>query len=412
MGRLRAPGPILLLILSSMVLEAGTLVSHPLAAHLIAVQEQVPPDPTAPSVAPASAPQPSIDDLEAEMLARVNAERAAAGVGPLQDQSWAQSVARQHSQEMANAGTIWHNMAGYMDQGHQALGATYLGENVSMDTSLDANDARLFASPEHHQNIVDPRFNYVGIGIALDAKNWVYVTEDFSAIPGGVVAQSVRSLAPAPAAPLPDAAPSLPAGAPAPRASVAPLAPRGAAQPAPAAAPPAPGAAVPAPAGGLTAAAPPNLAAAAPAAPTISDASPLQGGAVPAPVEAPPGQVPAAAGALPAPASALPTAAPLDDAAPSRGAVPGTSQLLPPWVGQAPERARRLFPAAGIALYLGALLLSRGIPGPVRPPYAGDPVVAGWGSHPLRLQDPRPRRWIPVLARGPPASRRVRGCFA
>ncbi|MCW3044229.1 MAG: hypothetical protein JWL57_2387, partial [Actinobacteria bacterium] len=126
MGRLRAPGPILLLILSSMVLEAGTLASHPLAAHLIAAQEQVPPDPTAPSVAPASAPQPSIDDLEAEMLARVNAKRAAAGVGPLQDQSWAQSVARQHSQEMANAGTIWHNMAGYMDQGHQALGATYL----------------------------------------------------------------------------------------------------------------------------------------------------------------------------------------------------------------------------------------------------------------------------------------------
>src|SRR2546429_383641 len=101
---------------------------------------------------------------------------AADGVPPLQNQPWAHSVARQHSEQMAGAGEIWHNTAGYMNQGHQVLGASYLGENVSMDRTLEANDALLFASPEHHQNIVDPRFNFVGIGIARDAKNWVYVT--------------------------------------------------------------------------------------------------------------------------------------------------------------------------------------------------------------------------------------------
>src|SRR5262249_52509994 len=151
-----------------------------LNGYLVAAKNQVPPDPTTPADASAAGSQPSVDDLEAQMLSMLNAERAAAGVAPVENQPWAQSVARQHSQDMAAAGDVWHNMTGYMDQGHQVLGATYLGENVSMDSNLAANDARLFASPGHHANIVDPRFNYVGIGIALDAKNWVYVTEDFS----------------------------------------------------------------------------------------------------------------------------------------------------------------------------------------------------------------------------------------
>ena len=44
---------------------------------------------------------------------------------------------------------------------------------------------------------------------------------------------------------------------------------------------------------------------------------------------------------------------------------------------QASERARRPFPAAGVALFLGALLFSRGIPGAAPPPHLGDPVVTG-----------------------------------
>jgi uncharacterized protein YkwD len=398
-----------------MVLEARAVALHPLTAYLVAAHEQVPPDPTAPSVSPTGTPQPSIDDLEAEMLARLNAEREAAGVGPLQNEPWAQSVARRHSEEMAAAGNIWHNMAGYMAQGRGALGATSLGENVSMDSTLEANDARLFASPEHHRNIVDPHFNHVGIGVARDAKDWVYVTEDFSGIPGTVAAQAVKpALAPAP--PPPAAAPVPPgsAGAPAPPPTAAPSSsPRGAqrvppaAQPAPAAAAPAP-----APAGGLTAASPPDLVAKSALAPTLPGATPAQGGAAPAPVEAPPAQLPAAAVALAAPAPALPTAAPLDDAAPSRDAAPGASQALPPWLSQATERPRRLLPAAGVALFLGALLFSRAIPGTVPPPHLGDPVVAGSVRIPLEPEGPSPRRWILELPRGPPAVRPVRGCFA
>jgi hypothetical protein len=126
-----------------------------------------------------------VDELEAQMLSMVNAERAAAGVGAVQQIEWAHSVAQQHSQDMAAAGDIWHNIAGFIDQGRGAMGATYLGENVAMDSTLAANDALLYSDIPHRNITLDSRFNSVGLGIALDSKNWVYVTEDFAQIPGG-----------------------------------------------------------------------------------------------------------------------------------------------------------------------------------------------------------------------------------
>jgi uncharacterized protein YkwD len=139
---------------------------------------------TAPAPSQPVGPVATVDELEAQMLSMINAERAAAGVGPVQQIGWAHSVAQQHSQDMAAAGDIWHNIAGFIDQGRGAMGATYLGENVAMDSTLAANDALLYSDIPHRNITLDGRFNYVGLGIALDSKNWVYVTEDFAQIPG------------------------------------------------------------------------------------------------------------------------------------------------------------------------------------------------------------------------------------
>lgn len=409
MGRFRAPGPILLLVLCCMVVASAARSSHPLNAYLVAARDQVTPDPTVPDVSPTVAPQPSVDDLEAQMLSLLNGEREAAGVAPLQEQPWAQSIAREHSQEMAAAGNIWHNMTGYMDQGHQVLGATYLGENVSMDRSLEANDARLFASPGHHQNIVDPRFNYIGIGIALDANSWVYVTEDFSQIPHGMVAQAVRPAAipaPAPAAAEPAAPPSVAAPAPAtPRPAAPALSPQAAAPPAPA--PPAPAVSAPtvaalAPAGGPSAARPPDPFAASLPAAAFPFANLIQGVTAPAPVGSASGQVPGAPAGLAAPAPALPTGAPRDDVVAWESAPIGGPQPLVGWMSQAPVLARQLLPAAAVVLYIGAHFFLRGVPGPAGPPPRGVPSAAGSGNGPLQLQGPISEPGIPELPRGPP----------
>src|SRR2546426_6565445 len=86
---------------------------------------------------------------------------------------------------MPAAGDIWHNVAGFINLGHSALRATYLGENVAMDSTLAAGDALLYSDIPHRNITLDGRFNYVGLGIALDSKNWVYVTEDFAQIARG-----------------------------------------------------------------------------------------------------------------------------------------------------------------------------------------------------------------------------------
>jgi len=140
---------------------------------------------TAPAPPQPDGPVGSVDELEAQMLSMINAERAAAGVGAVQQIGWAHSVAQQHSQDMAAAGDIWHNITGFIAQGRAAMGASYLGENVAMDSTLAANDALLYSDIPHRNITLDSRFNYVGLGIALDSKNWVYVTEDFAQIPGG-----------------------------------------------------------------------------------------------------------------------------------------------------------------------------------------------------------------------------------
>ena len=214
---------------------------------------------TAPAPPQPPGPLPSVDELEAQMLSMVNAERAAAGVGAVQQVGWSHSVARQHAQDMAAAGDIWHNIAGFINRGHGALRATYLGENVAMDSTLAADDALLYSDIPHRNVTLDRRFNSVGVGIALDSKNWVYVTEDFAQILGGAAPQAAGLVnahtAPAVSAPA--------ARAPAARAPAAPAinSRAVAAAPAPALLP----APVPAPAAGPAVAVPP-----APAAPVVS----------------------------------------------------------------------------------------------------------------------------------------------
>jgi hypothetical protein len=215
---------------------------------------------TPPTLAAPSAA--SADGLAQANFDWVNAQRAAAGVAPLQAQGWAQGVAAAHSVDMADSGSIYHNMTGYMAVGHGAMGATFLGENVAVGTGLDYAESALINSPPHRQNILDPRFNYVGIGAATDASGQVYVTEDFAQIGTAAAARPAAPAAPQPvavAAPAPK--PVVVAAKPvvAPRLVVAAaklVAPKSApaASPAPAAATPA-AVANPAPAAGATPAA-------------------------------------------------------------------------------------------------------------------------------------------------------------
>lgn len=134
----------------------------------------------------------TVPQMQAALLADVNAERAAAGLGPVAPNAWAEGVAMSHSQDMATAHTIWHNYTGYIDAAKQAIHAYVDGENVGMAETLAQADTALMASPSHKANILYPRFNTIGIGVAQDSAGYVYVTEDFADIraPGAPVAST------------------------------------------------------------------------------------------------------------------------------------------------------------------------------------------------------------------------------
>ncbi len=165
-------------MLPVLVLAIAAVAAPPAVADTVIPVPGLPLTATIPSV---SVPVPalSIDALEAALGAKLNAERAGAGLQPLARQPWASSVAREHSQEMAAARNIWHNHAGYLDIARQTIDAYVSGENVAEAGTLDETDALLTASPLHRANILYPLFNYVGIGVAIDTGGYVYVTQDF-----------------------------------------------------------------------------------------------------------------------------------------------------------------------------------------------------------------------------------------
>lgn len=198
---------------------AGFTLMAPASAALASSGGETPV--VAPAPSQPAGPPPSPAALQSQDLGFINAQRAAAGVGPVSLQPWATGVATQHSQDMAAAQSIFHNISGFINAGHAAMAALYLGENVGMDSTLGAIEQLLMADPAHRDILLDSRFNYVGVGVALDSRNWVYLTEDFAQIPGGsthiaVAAAPVKPAAPRPAAPKPAVvAPPAPAPKPA-----------------------------------------------------------------------------------------------------------------------------------------------------------------------------------------------------
>jgi len=139
------------------------------------------------------------------------------------------AIARRHSQRMASSGTIFHNgnLANEAPSDWQSL-----GENVGMGPSCSDIHNAFMNSASHRKNILDPKFNFVGVGVVTASDGTLYVTEVF-----------MEASQPAPSQPAPTSSSSGSTTTSAPR-STAPrtrtTAPRTRAAPAPAAPEPPP----------------------------------------------------------------------------------------------------------------------------------------------------------------------------
>ncbi|RKT08618.1 uncharacterized protein YkwD [Streptomyces sp. 3211.6] len=143
-----------------------------------------PAPPAEPSAAP-SAPQASgaQTDAQAQVLALVNQERAAAGCPALTVNPMLTKAAQDHSADMAAHATMSHTGSDGSDPGTRITRAGYqwqtYGENVAYGYSTPEQVMEGWMnSPGHRRNILDCSYREIGIGLAQPGQYW---TQDFGA---------------------------------------------------------------------------------------------------------------------------------------------------------------------------------------------------------------------------------------
>lgn len=122
-------------------------------------------------MAPAGAD--AVDD-EARFVELINADRRADGAGPLVVLPELVDKARRHAQRMVDADKIFHSD----DMADGLEGWKLLGENVGRGGNIDSLHQAFMDSPDHRRNVLDPRFDAVGIGV-IWKEGVPYVVELF-----------------------------------------------------------------------------------------------------------------------------------------------------------------------------------------------------------------------------------------
>ena len=161
--------------------EDGDTGSSAVAPDVYSASSEPVPQPPPPPVDPAT--------LEAAVVAGINAQRAAAGLPPLQLDPDLAIVARERSNDMAQRGYFSHvsptgeTFSSLMQS--QGVACSWCGENIAYNNFGDDQTVAVvlsawMASPGHRDNILNPNFNRVGVGVALGGSEVKYYTADFA----------------------------------------------------------------------------------------------------------------------------------------------------------------------------------------------------------------------------------------
>jgi hypothetical protein len=115
----------------------------------------------------------------------INAKRSSAGLAPVSSSGALASLAQRHSQEMANAGRLFHtgDLAGSVSS--VLSGWQSVGENVGVGESVDAVNTMFMQSSAHRANILG-NYNLAGVGVVQGDDGRVWVTQTFARVAGAV----------------------------------------------------------------------------------------------------------------------------------------------------------------------------------------------------------------------------------
>jgi uncharacterized protein YkwD len=129
-------------------------------------------------------PPTDLRKAERDMLVLINKARAAAGLKALDFGNDLAAVARAHSKDMVSNNFFAHisPRRGDLDKRMKRarIVAQYYTENLAANRSLIGAHLGLMNSPGHRKNILDPKVNRVGVGIVLDGKGGIMVTENYA----------------------------------------------------------------------------------------------------------------------------------------------------------------------------------------------------------------------------------------
>jgi uncharacterized protein YkwD len=182
-ARFRAdrPGPFVVQLLADVaggprpVLEAALYADH--APPTSFLGEPAPGEPGGASAG---------GDLGSALLSMVNGARASEGSPAVLRVAALDAIAQQHAEAMLKAGRVAHDVGDGLPTARveaAALSVLAAGENVAHALDLARAHRALWASPAHRENLLQPRFDRVGIGIAADPDGSIWVCELFADFP-------------------------------------------------------------------------------------------------------------------------------------------------------------------------------------------------------------------------------------
>jgi hypothetical protein len=120
-------------------------------------------------------------DPSTALSAMVNAARASEGLPLLQRDTRLEALAQAHAEAMRRARRTAHDAGdGDLNQRLEQVGLELAaGENVAHAGSAVLAQRALWASPSHRENLLDPAFDLLGIGVAPDADGTLWVCQVF-----------------------------------------------------------------------------------------------------------------------------------------------------------------------------------------------------------------------------------------
>ena len=114
----------------------------------------------------------------------LNSDRARYNLAPLTIDPELSRIARIKSEDMRDNQYFAHTSPTYGDVramlkhfGYAYAGA---GENIAHHATIEKAQAAFLSSPGHRSNIMNRAYTKVGLGVATDAKGYVYLTQIFA----------------------------------------------------------------------------------------------------------------------------------------------------------------------------------------------------------------------------------------